>query len=146
MTELDYAAMAKQLRVLFDEKEYEAFLRGQSLTKDHSFLLAAIKRSNLRPAVRNVVEELIRFGKIRRAKHRPRSADNYLKGLQRALCVLDIEAEGCDKRDAAIEEARKKLNLSYSTVEKAVHKYEGEIKNIEANQPDFLDQLRTAFK
>ena len=63
MAEPDYAAMAKELSMLFDEGKYEAFLRRQSQDGDHSFLLAAIKRSNLRPSVRKVLEELIPTGK-----------------------------------------------------------------------------------
>jgi hypothetical protein len=57
--------------------------------------------------------------------------------------VLDIEAAGCGKRDAAIEEAKQRLHLSYSTIEKAVLKY-GSV--IETLYPDFLEELRTAFK
>ena len=141
-----FAAMAKELSTLFNEGEYEAFLRRQSLDRDHSFLLTAIKRSNLRPSVRKVIEELIRYGKIRRANHRPTSEDVHMKGLYRALCVLDIEAAGCPYRDAAIEEARQKLNLSFSTIEKAVIKYGALIEGYKENNPEFLDHLRAAFK
>ena len=92
-----------------------------------------------------MIEEQI-TGKLRRPKHRPKSEDVHLKGLRRALCVLDIEAAGCNKREAAIEEAKSKLHLSYSTIEKAILKYETIIKHIKANDPEFLDNLRTAFK
>jgi len=136
-----FAAMAKQLMALHDDKKYAAFLRRQSLSGDHSFLLAAIQRSDLRAPVRKVLEDLI-TGKVRRSKHRPKSEDVHIEGLRRALCVLDIEAAGC-KRDSAIEEAKSKLHLSYSTIEKAVLKYEPVIK---AAGPEFLDYLRSAFK
>ena len=140
-----FAAMAKQLMALHDDKKYAAFLRQQSRAGDHRFLLAAIKRSDLRSSVRKVIEELI-TGKLRRPKHRPKSEDVDFKGLHRALCVLDIEAAGCNKREAAIEEARLKLHLSYSTIEKAVLKYENIIKHIKANNPELLEYLRSAFK
>ena len=140
-----FAAMAKQLMALHDDKKYAAFLRQQSLDGDHRFLLAAIERSDLRPPVRKVLEELI-TGKLRRSKHRPKSEDVDIKGLRRALCVLDIEAAGCDKRNSAIEEAKSKLHLGYSTIEKAVLKYEAVIKSIEAKNPEFLNNLRSAFK
>src|SRR5262245_37575634 len=102
MTEkFDTHGIYRELVMLGNEAEYEAFLRRQSLAGDHSFLLASISRSNLNPAVRKVLEELVRFGKIRRPKHRPKrpSPDTDLIGLRRALCVLDIvldiEAAGC---------------------------------------------------
>jgi hypothetical protein len=66
----NYADMAKELIALSDEKNYATFLRKQSLARDHSFLLAAIARSNLHPSARKVIEELI-TGKLRRPKHRP---------------------------------------------------------------------------
>jgi hypothetical protein len=157
MTERDYAAMSKQLRVLGDEKEYEAFLREQSLAEDHSFLLAAIKRSNLRPAVRNVVEELIKFGKIKRARHRPprKLDDTHMIGLRRALCVLDLEKEGWggksyggeEKRKSSIEEASKQLRCSYHTVEKDFYKYEPVIKRLDPQHLSALrDILSSVFK
>jgi hypothetical protein len=101
----DTHGMYRELVMLGKEEEYEAFLRRQSLAGDHSFLLASISRSNLNPAVRNIVEEIIKVGKIRRSKHgRPRRSlfETQLIGLRRALCVLDIEAAGCNKRDAAM--------------------------------------------
>ena len=142
MADPDLAAMAKQLMALHDDKKYAAFLRQQSLEGDHSFLLAAIKRSNLRPSVGKVLEDLI-TGKLRRVNHRPRSDDTLIKNLQRALRVLDIEAAGCTKRDAAIEEAKEDLQCSYSVVEKAVRKYEPVIK---VANPEFLDCIRSALK
>ena len=145
MADPKFAAMAKQLMALHDDKKYAAFLRQQSLARDHSFLLAAIKRSDLHPSVRKVLEELI-TGKLRRRTHRPKSEDVHIKGLRRALWVLDIEAAGCNKRDSAIEEAKSKLRLSYSTIEKAVLKYEAIIKSIKADNPEFIDNLRAAFK
>jgi hypothetical protein len=45
MAEPDYAAKAKQLLTLLDDRKYAAFLRQQSLAGDHSFLLPAIKRA-----------------------------------------------------------------------------------------------------
>ena len=81
---LNYAAMAKELVASLDEKKHAAFLREQSLAGDHSFLLASIERSNLRPSVRKVVEELI-TGKLRRPKQRPRSDDTDLNNARRAL-------------------------------------------------------------
>jgi hypothetical protein len=146
MTEPDFAAMAAELSMLHDEEKYEAFLRRQSLKGDHSFLLAAIERSNLRTSVSKVLRELI-TRKLRRPNHRPTSEDVHIKGMYRALCVLDLEAAGWNKRDAAIEEARGKLGgLSYSTIEKAVSKYEGLIQDIRDKNPGFLDYIRSAFK
>ena len=117
----------------------QRFYANSRWTGDHSFLLAAIKRSDLRPPVRKVLEELI-TGKPLRPPHRPRSEAVHIKGLHRALCVLDIEAAGCNKREAAIEEAKPKLHLGYSTIEKAVLKYEAIIKSIKANNPELLDR------
>jgi predicted nucleotidyltransferase len=150
MAEPDFAAITKELSMLFDEGKYEAFLRRQSLAGDHSFLLTAIKRSNLRPSVRKVIEDLI-TGKLRRSKHRPKSEDVHIKGLRRALRVLDIEGEqreerGRRNRDSAILEATTELHLSYSTIEKAVSKYEGLIEGFRTTNPEVLDCIRTAFK
>ena len=92
MADPKFAAMTKQLMALHDDKKYAAFLRQQSLAGDHSFLLAAIKRSNLHPSVRTVLEELI-TRKLRRPKHRPKSDDTDLKNVLRALRVLDLEAQ-----------------------------------------------------
>ena len=60
--------------------------------------------------------------------------------------MLDIEAAGCHKRDAAIAAAEQELHLSYSTIEKAVLKYEDQLKIIKAGHPELLNNLRTAFK
>jgi hypothetical protein len=139
MAEPDYAAKAKQLLTLLDDRKYAAFLRQQSLAGDHSFLLAAMKR-NLHPSVRKVLEGLI-TRKLRRPKHRPRSNDIDLKKALRAPRVLDLEAEGWRKRDAAIEEASKQLHCSYSTIEKALHEYEDVLKGT-----DTLDNLRSVIK
>jgi len=150
----DTHGMYRELAMLQDEEGYEAFLRKRSLAKDHSFLLASISRSNLNPAVRKLLEELIKYGKIRRPKHgRPRRSlfETQLIGLQRALCVLDLEAEGWkgktyganEKRKSAVGEASKQLGLSYSTIEKAVLKYGPKIKSL---NPEFLKELRAAFK
>ena len=108
-------------RAGYARRRREIVLRRQSLARDHSFLLASISRSNLNPAVRKVLKELI-TGKLRRPKHRPRRdpSETHMIGLRRALCVLDLEAKGWDKREAAIEEAKKYLDLKYSTIEKAV--------------------------
>jgi hypothetical protein len=57
--------------------------------------------------------------------------------------VLDIEAAGCNKRDAAIAEAKSQLCCSYSAVEKALYKYEHVLKGAD---PKFLDNIRAAFK
>jgi hypothetical protein len=148
MIEINYAAMAKELNALLDEEKYEAFLREQSRAKDHSFLLASIARSNLRPAVRKVLEELI-TGKLRRAKHRPPRDPNetHMIGLRRALCVLDLEAQGWqgksygadEKRKSAIGEASKQLCCNYYTVEKDFYKYESVIKRLD---PQLLSDLR----
>jgi hypothetical protein len=119
----NYADMAKELIALSDEKNYATFLRKQSLARDHSFLLAAIARSNLHPSARKVIEELI-TGKLRRPKHRPTSDGMDIKNSFRALRVLDLEAEGWPKRDSAIKRAAEQLHCSYSTIEKALHKYE----------------------
>ena len=89
-----------------------------------------------------MLAELI-TGKPRRPKHRPKSDYTDAKNIYRALRVLDIEAAGCNKRDAAIEEAKGELHCSYSTVEKALGKYEDLIKGTD---PQLLDSLRTAFK
>src|SRR6188472_4353947 len=61
-------------------------------------------------------------------------------GLSRALCVLDLEAEGWEgkshgadeKRKSAIMEASKRLCCSYHTVEKDFYKYERVITCLEA--------------
>jgi hypothetical protein len=118
-----YGTMGKALIAQRDEKEYAAFLREQSLSGDHSFLLSAISHSNLRTSVREVLEELI-TGNLRRPNHRPTTDYTAMKGAFRALRVLDLEAAGWDKRDAAIEEAKKQLHCSSSTIEKALGKYE----------------------
>jgi hypothetical protein len=90
--------------------------------------------------VRKVLEGLI-TRKLRRPKHRPRSNDIDLKKALRAPRVLDLEAEGWRKRDAAIEEASKQLHCSYSTIEKALHEYEDVLKGT-----DTLDNLRSVIK
>jgi hypothetical protein len=138
----DYAGMARELIALSDEKNYATFLRKQSLTRDHSFLLAAIARSNLHPSARKVLEELL-TGKLRRAKHRPTADGMDIKNAFRALRVLDLEAEDWNKRDAAITEAGKQLHCSYSTIEKALYKFEDILKGAD---PQFLNDLRSAFK
>src|ERR1051325_2496722 len=103
----DTHGMYQELSMLLDEGGFEAFLRERSLAKDHSFLLAAISRSNLNPAVRRVAEELIKSGKLKRAAHRPRSDNTDMKNVASALRVLDLEENGWgDKRDATIEEAQ----------------------------------------
>lgn len=142
MANSKYGTMAKALIALRDEKEYAAFLREQSLAGDHSFLLASIGRSNLRPSERKVIEELV-TGKLRRPKHRPPSDATDIANAFRALRVLDLEAAGWDKRDAAIEEAKKQLHCSYSTIEKALYKHEDLIRGTD---PQLLDSLRAAFK
>ena len=142
MSEPDFRAMAKALIALRDEKAYAAFLREQSLAGDHSFLLAAISHSNLRPSVRDVLGELV-TGKLRRPKHRPKSDYIDMKNVYRALRVLDLEAAGCNKRDAAIEGAKADLHCSYSTIEKAVRKYEDLLRDTD---PKLLDSVRAAFK
>jgi hypothetical protein len=142
--QLNYAAMWQCLVSLQDKEKYAAFLREQSRAGDHSFLLAEIDRSNLHPSIRKVVRDVI-TRKLRRPKHRPRADDRDMTGAIRALRVLDIEKSGQlgPKRDAAIREAAKQLHCSYSTVEKAIHKYEGVIKGL---NPELLDRLRSAFK
>ena len=130
MADPKFAAMAKQLMALRDDKKYAAFLRQQSLAGDHSFLLAAIVHSKLDPSVRRVLEELI-TQKLRRPKHRPKSDDTDLKNVLRALRVLDLEAGGWNKRGAAIEEAKKQLHCSYNTIEKALQKYEVPLKGLD---------------
>jgi len=156
MTELNYAAMWAELSMLLDEEKYEAFLREKSLAKDHSFLLYSIGRSNLRPSVRKVIEELI-TGKLRRPKYRPRRDPNqtHMIGLRRALCVLDLEAEGWEgksygadeKRKSAIGEASEQLCCSYHTVEKDLYKYEIVIKRLDAAHLSGLrDTLASVFK
>jgi hypothetical protein len=138
--------MAKHLIALQDEGTYEAFLRRQSLAGDHRFLLSAIDRSDLHPSVRNVLRELLAGkGKLRRPSHRPTSEDVHKKGLQRALRVLDIEEEqrgerGRRNRDSAILQATTELHASYSTIEKAVLKYEPVLKHIK--DPKLLEYLR----
>jgi hypothetical protein len=157
MADLNYAAMAKGLNTLLDEEAYEAFLREQSLAKDHSFLLAAITRSNLRPAVRKVLEELVRHGKIQRPRHRPaRSSDIAQQiGLYRALRVLDLENEGWggrrlgadEKRKAAIAEAASQLCRSAETIEKDFYKYEKALAGLTPPQLNKLrDLLASVFK
>jgi hypothetical protein len=156
MTELNYAAMWAELSMLLDEEKYEAFLRKKSLANDHSFLLYSIGRSNLRPSVRKVLEELI-AGKLRRPKHRPRRDPNqtHMIGLRRALRVLDLEAEGWEgksygsdeKRESAIRQASEQLCCSYHTVEKDFYKYEGVIKRLDAQHLSSLrDIIASVFK
>jgi hypothetical protein len=146
MTEFNYAAMAKELERLLDEEKYEAFLREQSLAKDHSFLLASVARSNLRPAVREVLGELIR-GELRRPKRRPKSDNTDSKGLYRALRVWDLENQGWggrswgaqEKRSAAFKEAGKQLCCSHHTIEKAFYKYKP---TLEGMTPAQLNEWR----
>jgi hypothetical protein len=142
MADPKFAAMAKQLMALHDDKKYAEFLRQQSLAGDHSFLLTAIEHSNLHPSVRRVLEELI-TQKLRRPKHRPKSDDTDLKNVIRALRVLDLEAEGWNKRDAAIEEAKKQLHCSYNTIEKALQKYEVTLKG---SDQQLLEDIRSVIK
>src|SRR5690242_16427502 len=73
-----------------NDELYEAFLRGRSQIGDHGFLLTAVRRCNLRPSERKVIEELI-SGKLRRLKHRPPSNQIHFRNVFRALRVLDIE-------------------------------------------------------
>ena len=91
MADAKYGTMGKALIAQRDEKEYAAFLREQSLSGDHSFLLSAISHSNLRTSVREVLEELI-TGNLRRPNHRPTTDYTAMKGAFRALRVLDLEA------------------------------------------------------
>jgi hypothetical protein len=157
MTDFISAAMWAELSSLLDEEKYETFLREKSLAKDHSFLLYSIGRSNLRPSVRKVLEELIRFGKLRRPKHRPRRdpKQTHMIGLRRALCVLDLEAEGWEgkshgadeKRKCAIREASKRLCCGYDTVEKDFYKYQSVIKCLDARDlNDLREILASVFK
>jgi hypothetical protein len=134
--------MWEALNAINDEEVYAAFLRGRSQSGDHGFLLAAIRRSNLRPSVRKVVEELI-TGKLRRLKHRAPSNETDVKNAYRALCVLDLEAAGWDKRESAIEEAKMQLKCGRRTIEKALGEFEDMLRG--ADQ-EFLDNMRSAFK
>jgi hypothetical protein len=76
-------------------------------------------------------------------------------GLRRALCVLDLEAEGWEgksygadeKRKSAIGEASEQLCCSYHTVEKDLYKYEIVIKRLDAAHLSGLrDTLASVFK
>ena len=124
------------------EPVYAAFLKARAECGDYTFLLDDIRRSNLRPATQAVARALIN-GKLKRLKHRPPEDETDLKNAYRALVVMDIEADGCPKREAAIEEARGHLRCSHSTIEKALKNYEDMLK---AARPEFLDSLRSAFK
>ena len=123
------------------EQVYAAFLRSQAEYGDHAFL-GDIKRSNLRPAAQAVAIALI-TGKLKRLTGRPADDITDVLNAYRALCVIDLETNGWKPRDAAIEEAKKHLKCSYSTIEKAL-KSHGEM--LKAAQPEFLDTLRSAFK
>ena len=62
---LNYEGMAKELVASFDEKTRGVAARTVARRRSQ-FSLASIERSNLRPAVRKVVEELV-TGKLPRA-------------------------------------------------------------------------------
>ena len=124
------------------ETIYAAFLRGRSELGDHTFLLNDIRRSNLRPAAQAVAIALI-AGKIKRLPNRPKEDETDLKNGYRALCVIDLEADGWKPRDAAIEKAREHLKCGYSTIEKALSQYEDMLKHA---SPEFLESLRSVFK
>ena len=141
-TKDDFAVKAKALIALPDENKYAAFLRERSVVGDHRFLLDMIKQSNLPRAYRKVIEEVI-TGTLRRASHRPRSDSTDMKNAYRALRVLDLEASGWNKRDAAIEKAMIEFRCSDSTLKKALAKYEAPLK---AAEPHLLAHLRSAFK
>jgi hypothetical protein len=134
--------MWEALNAINDEEVYAAFLRGRSQGGDHGFLLAAIRRSNLRPSERKVAEELI-TGKLRRLKHRAPSDQTDIKNVYRALYVLDLEAAGWDKRESAIEEAKTQLRCSQRTIEKALGEFEDMLRGAD---PELLDNIRSAFK
>ena len=82
-------------------------------------------------------------GKLKQLTGRPADDITDVLNAYRALCVIDLETNGWKPRDAAIEEAKKHLKCSYSTIEKAL-KSHGEM--LKAAQPEFLDTLRSAFK
>lgn len=124
------------------EKTYADFLRGRVRVGDHSFLLSALRSSNIHPSVRTVIEELVQ-GKLPRYNHRAPADDTDLRNLFRALRVLDLESSGWDKRESAIEEAMTQLDCKRRTIQKALSDYEPLLR---AAHPQFLNNIRSAFK
>ena len=130
------------LKAIDDDDVYAAFLRGRFQAGDNSFLLMAIRRGNLRAPERKVLEELV-TRKLRRPKQRPPSDETDIRNASRALYVLDLEAAGWNKRDAAIEEAKGHLRCGRRTIEKALSEFEPMLKGADKG---LLDGLRSAFK
>lgn len=94
MTEkFDTHGMYRELTMLGNEAEYEAFLRRQSLAGGHSFLLAAISRSNLNHAIRRVLKEVI-TGKLRRPKYRPPRNVNETHMIGLTACLVRVGFRG----------------------------------------------------
>jgi hypothetical protein len=121
--------MAEVLLSLFTDDGadvYADFLRDRAHDHDHGFLLSAVRGSNLHPAVKAVLSELIQ-GKLTRPAYRPVSAETELINMQRAILVLDKEAGG-DRRKAAISKTAAELRCGIRTVEKALAEHEEVLK------------------
>ena len=119
----------------------EAFLRQQWNMGDVGFLLSALKSSNLRPAYKRVLSDLI-DGQLKRPKSRPLTKDGDLLNASRALKVLDLEKSGFAKRESALEQASTELGCKKRTLQKALKEFEEVLKSAE---PSSLGRLR-AFK
>ena len=129
-------SMAKVLLAWFaDDSDdvYAAFLRDRWGAHDHGFLLSAVRRSNMHPAVKAVLSELIQGNLKPRPAHRPVSAETELRDMRRAQLVLDKEAGG-DRRKAAVSKTAEELKCGIRTVEKALAEQEEVLKR--ANSKD----------
>jgi hypothetical protein len=110
---------------------YAAFLRDRWGANDHGFLLSAVRRSNMHPAVKVVLSELIQ-GKLKRPAHRPVSEDTELRDMRRAIWVLDKEANGV-QRKAAISLTAEELKCGIRTIEKALAEHEELLKRVNSD-------------
>jgi hypothetical protein len=122
------------------EQAEEAFLREEWNLGKSDWLRSAVERSNLSPAVKRVIGDLV-DGTLKRKPHKPRDEDTDLRNMARALKVLDLERERYPIRESALHQATIELGCKKRTLEKALEEYE--VLLLSAN-PDFLDRLRSA--
>jgi hypothetical protein len=139
-------SMADVLIALGTDPENAMRLYGKLLTElwqagDYRLLASAINSGKLNPATQSVLIALV-TGKLRRPNHRPPKKGLFEEESQRALRVLDIERDGCNKRESAVQEAADELGCSTRTVQKALSKHESWLRQADHG---VLESIR-AFK
>jgi hypothetical protein len=109
---------------------------------DLSGLLRSLRSENPSPEVCAFAADIIE-GKVKRPKHRPPRMKRAEESMRPALRVLELEAAGCNKRAAAVNQTAKELRICERLVQEWLSQWEPTLESLRRMQSD-LEAFRQA--